>query len=156
MGEWKPIDSAPYVIFCDDVRQEVGNKLTVVGMYTGDLLMHSPTMPAVLPKFCVLVTYIQSIAARRNAKLEIFLPGDPADKPTAAADVPMADIPTTGKNTRGEDSSMIIARMVIAFGPATFNQPGKIRVSMRYEDDTILQLGELNVVHTPPVQPEPA
>lgn len=42
------------VLYCDDVRFEVGNKLTYVGVYSADLFLNAPT-PAVLPKLCVVV-----------------------------------------------------------------------------------------------------
>lgn len=48
----------PYgiTLFCDDIRAEVGGKLTYVGHYTGDLIVHS-NAPAVLPKL-VAVTQL--------------------------------------------------------------------------------------------------
>lgn len=43
-------------LYCDDIRQEVGGKLTYVGAYAGSLLVSS--FPAVLPKFCVAVSVV--------------------------------------------------------------------------------------------------
>jgi hypothetical protein len=40
-----------YSIFCDDVRLEVGNKLTLVGMFYS---MYVPQLPATILKFAVL------------------------------------------------------------------------------------------------------
>lgn len=40
-------------LYCDDVRVEVGNKLTLVGCYGADLLLNS--YPIVLPKLAVYV-----------------------------------------------------------------------------------------------------
>lgn len=42
------------VIYCDDVRQELGNKQSFIGVYPGDLYVES--MPIVLPKLCVVAT----------------------------------------------------------------------------------------------------
>lgn len=42
------------VIFCDDVRQEIGNKQSFIGVYSGDLLIEH--MPVVLPRLCVVAT----------------------------------------------------------------------------------------------------
>ncbi len=39
--------------FCDDVRQEVGNKFSLIGCYGESMLVSS--LPAVLPKLCVQV-----------------------------------------------------------------------------------------------------
>lgn len=41
------------VIYCDDVRQEAGNKLSLMGIYTG--MMYVTKMPVTLPKLCVFV-----------------------------------------------------------------------------------------------------
>ena len=38
-------------LYCDDIRNEVGNKLTLVGCYDADLLLNA--FPTILPKFAV-------------------------------------------------------------------------------------------------------
>lgn len=43
-----------HIVFCDDIRQEVGGKITQVGIYTGKCLV--PTMPCTLPKLCFSLT----------------------------------------------------------------------------------------------------
>ena len=42
-----------HVIWCDDIRQEVGNKPSFMGVYTGGLVL--PELPCVLPKLCAWV-----------------------------------------------------------------------------------------------------
>jgi Family of unknown function (DUF6941) len=42
-----------YAIFCDDLRAEVGNKYSVMGVYTGQLFV--PQVPIILPKLCLLM-----------------------------------------------------------------------------------------------------
>lgn len=42
-----------YSIFCDDVRPELGNKLSYMGCYTGALIV--PQVPIVLPRLCVMM-----------------------------------------------------------------------------------------------------
>lgn len=39
--------------FCDDFRQEIGNKFSLMGCYGTDLFV--PTFPITLPKLCVFV-----------------------------------------------------------------------------------------------------
>ncbi len=43
-----------YTIFCDDLRQEVGNKVSYMGVYQG--MMFVPAFPVALPKLCAAVT----------------------------------------------------------------------------------------------------
>lgn len=42
-----------FAIYCDDVRQEIGNKRTYVGVYTGDLVV-AAELPVVLPKLAIV------------------------------------------------------------------------------------------------------
>lgn len=46
-----------HVIFCDDVREEVSNKFTLVGVYAGSIFV-SGQSPFVLPLLCCHVTII--------------------------------------------------------------------------------------------------
>ena len=41
--------------FCDDVRQEVGGKQSLIGVYNG--VMYVPQFPVTLPKLWMLATY---------------------------------------------------------------------------------------------------
>jgi len=41
------------VQFCDDIRRELGNKVSLMGCYLGDLLV--PSFPSVLPQLCAQV-----------------------------------------------------------------------------------------------------
>ncbi len=43
-------------IFCDDVRQEVGGKLSLIGVYNG--VMYVPQFPVTLPKLWIMATYV--------------------------------------------------------------------------------------------------
>lgn len=43
-------------IFCDDIRQEVGGKLSLMGIYSGVMFVHA--FPIILPKLCVSITAI--------------------------------------------------------------------------------------------------
>lgn len=55
-------------IFCDDIREEVGNKRSLMGIYHGEMFVHS--MPILLPKLCFYITYITDIS-EAPIKLEI-------------------------------------------------------------------------------------
>jgi hypothetical protein len=51
-------------IFCDDVRREEGNKLSYMGVYTGNLLV--PSFPQVLPRLCFAMTMTVPAATELN------------------------------------------------------------------------------------------
>ena len=44
-----------FSILCDDVRQEVGNKLSFIGVYSKEL--HIPKTPFTFPKLCIYLFY---------------------------------------------------------------------------------------------------
>jgi hypothetical protein len=48
-------------IFCDDIRLEVGNKLSLMGVLGGDLSVDAD-FPVLLPKFGIMVLVISDIA----------------------------------------------------------------------------------------------
>lgn len=50
------------VFICDDIRQEVGNKISLMGIYAQDLIL--PEIPFSLPKLCILI-----IAKNLNSKI---------------------------------------------------------------------------------------
>ncbi len=43
-----------HAIYCDDIRQELGGKITLVGIYTGKCLIQ--TIPGILPKLCISIS----------------------------------------------------------------------------------------------------
>lgn len=42
-----------FTLYCDDIRTELGGKMSYMGCYTG--VMFVPHLPAVLPKLCVFL-----------------------------------------------------------------------------------------------------
>lgn len=44
-----------YAIICDDIRQEIGNKLTFVGVYQDQIIVSR--LPFTFPKLCFFIQY---------------------------------------------------------------------------------------------------
>lgn len=44
------------VIFCDDIRQEIGGKRSIMGMYDAEMSF-TDNPPYILPTFCALITW---------------------------------------------------------------------------------------------------
>lgn len=42
-----------FVVLCDDIREEVGNKRSLMGVYSDNLILKS--FPATLPKICLYI-----------------------------------------------------------------------------------------------------
>jgi len=65
------------VIISDDTRQELGGKLTIVGIYTAEMQFLSPEMPNFLPRlsFTFLFSWPDE-ASREQVALEVYFPGE--------------------------------------------------------------------------------
>jgi len=48
-----------HAIWCDDIRMELGNKPSFMGVYTGGIVV--PALPTVLPKLCVYAWVVSPI-----------------------------------------------------------------------------------------------
>lgn len=49
-------------IFCDDIREEVGNKRSLMGIYQSDMFIQS--MPALLPRLCFYINFVCDISVQ--------------------------------------------------------------------------------------------
>src|SRR4051794_26127144 len=61
-------------VFCDDVRQEVGNKLSLMGVYSTEILF--PMAPPIIyPKFAVVVWIISEVSdVPKKFSIRILVP----------------------------------------------------------------------------------
>lgn len=74
-------------IICDDIREEVGNKFSLIGIYRGDVLnLH---MPHVLPKLCFHLV-LKGVKANDNIEIKLI---DPKNKELIKTDPIPALIP---------------------------------------------------------------
>ncbi len=59
-------------ILCDDVRQEAGNKYSLMGIYDGGIVFAD--FPALLPKLCLCVRMDEMKTAFRKCKVALKVP----------------------------------------------------------------------------------
>lgn len=57
------------VNYCDDIRHEIGNKVSLIGLYGADLLV--PEVPTVIPKLCAFVQIASEIGKVFDDEIEI-------------------------------------------------------------------------------------
>lgn len=60
-----------YHIVCDDIRQEVGNKISLIGIYPGNDM--SITIPSVIPKLCFHLAF-SYLKPGDNLGIQLFGP----------------------------------------------------------------------------------
>lgn len=62
------------VIYCDDVRQEVGGKQSLIGVYNTDMIL--PSLPVTLPKLCAQILVRLPINTTANSVVVKISNGD--------------------------------------------------------------------------------
>ena len=88
-----PATRSALATFCDDVRLEVGNKMSYVGIYQGTLLLTS--LPTTLPKLCVVITARTPHSNPfRELKFELFRGNDELLLSQVLPDVPPVQSPS--------------------------------------------------------------
>lgn len=135
-----------YCIFCDDVRTEIGEKLSFIGVYSGVLML--PEFPISLPKFCVHVNLITlATDPYRSIILRCIAPGD--RQPLLEERLDAAQLSEQRDVTEDAKASDIPINVVVGaslvFSPLRLRQPGLLTVSAII-DDKPAEIASLRVV----------
>lgn len=121
-------------LFCDDIRHEVGGKLSFIGVYSGGLFV--PAFPVTLPKLCLSVKIVTpadkplralSLRVLRDEKTlqEIALD----EEQLAAASDSAEDMTEAQRKERVQ-----MAQFMLVFSPIQFDGPCTLRVRVQTED----------------------
>lgn len=144
-----PRGPSGFVVYCDDVRQEVGGKLSYMGVYNSSLYPSQP-FPAVLSKLFAVVNYSEPEEVEAAPiVLEITLEYDDGRSvQLISADVPMNEL---SFNFDNNSSNAQLSRLISA--PAAFERlpidaPGRMRVSIIREGRRY-RLNSLAIRHRP-------
>jgi hypothetical protein len=132
-------------IFCDDIRAEIGGKITFVGVYASEMEVHVP-FPFTMPKFGLWIRYLERPnTLSGDGKLYVLLPGD--EKATVEVDVPMDQLranPPATSTPEEMDEDAIMMQIPILLSPLVLKEPGRIRVRM-HVGEKITALGSLGI-----------
>jgi len=60
-----------YFVVCDDIRQEVGNKISLIGIYSNNIIQIP--IPSVIPKLCFHLVF-SHLTSSENLKLQLMNP----------------------------------------------------------------------------------
>jgi hypothetical protein len=136
-------------IFCDDIRHELGGKVSYIGVYSGRLFL--PTFPLALPKLCLAMNIITP-ASRPFKKLklsvlkdaEVLFENDLDDAQLSGA---MEFLSNSDMHIKDQ---LLSLHSVIIFSPFTLESPCTIRVLAETEDGELRGAG-LNIDQVPAV-----
>lgn len=113
--------------FCDDIRHEVGNKVTLVGLYDGALFLQE--FPAMIPRLGInlvvdtpIEDQVQSVVLRIEKGDEVI--GE------AKASVPPQPNPATVVQNGHDEFTRAMFSMKILLAPITVMAPCMLRVKV--------------------------
>ena len=127
-------------IFCDDVRAEVGNKLSLMGIYATDILF--PMAPPVAyPKFVAVVWIISDIGdVPKKFSVRILAPPDRLELVKVEAEgEPLFTIEPD------EFSKHATVRLIIPMMNILFQAEGFVEVMVDVEGEESLRAGRLRI-----------
>jgi hypothetical protein len=137
-----------FTFFCDDIRPEIGGKITIAGVYTGTMIVASE-YPIALPKFCLLIYYQEPVDADwDDLKIAIHMPGQ--EEPITQT-IPLSQLrgqvrPPPSHLPMPEDAEPQRAWQIpVGFAPFVITQEGYIKVRGHY-GDRVLKMGSLAIV----------
>lgn len=131
----KPAERLIMTQFCDDVRQEVGNKYSLMGCYSQELIVEN--MPAALPKLCAHVLAFTAIDRPfANLVFRAYL----NDQMVAELEIPK-DALDAGAQRVAAIKTPLQARLmlngVMVFSPLIITTESQLRVDAESEGEVI-------------------
>lgn len=107
------------VVLCDDIRDETGNKKSLMGVYSNNVIFKS--VPATLPRICLYITLRE---IKRTFKSIHVKTKFPKTKPQSF------DLKGLPPNKLGQTVSM-----GVIISPFKVEVPGNARFEIRFDDD---------------------
>lgn len=119
-------------IFCDDIRQEIGNKLSYMGCYQGELFV--PMAPIALPKLCVFAS-VWTSKEKPFKSLTIRVVQDDKTE-LARIEIPEEGIKEASQIT-DKTSTQKAFSTAIVFAPFAIEKPTMLRLMATTEEGEI-------------------
>jgi hypothetical protein len=136
-----------FSLFGDDLRNEAGGKLSLMGMYQNDMIFHGTGFPILVPRFVILIMYYEIVdAIKGDVAFKVSYPEEAnlvADMQIPKKDMPLTQL-THEAEVEGEER-IIHIRVPIILSPFPLERPGRLRVRAQYSDGAILKLGSINI-----------
>ncbi len=131
-----PFLPSGHTIFCDDIRHEIGGKISLIGIYQSEIIVRE--FPITLPKLCMIITINEKISSDGQRRVKVFFePDDPLDKnETVLLDVDY-NVPEDAIKEEPEEFIMRTNRIELVAAPFKLERSGKIKVRMHQDEDEI-------------------
>lgn len=117
-------------IFCDDIRHELGGKLSYIGVYSGDLFV--PSFPVTLPKLCLSMRIVTPAhEPLRSLTLRVYK-DDAVLQEIAVDEQQLIAASDSAENMTEEKWQK--AQFLLVFSPIQFDGPCILRVRVQTEN----------------------
>lgn len=131
-------------IFCDDIREEIGGKVSLIGCYADDMQFINAAFPIGVPKLGIHVIARLPPQPIPPLQLLVYFPGD-NELPTTKIEIP----PIPGEEAAaGPPEHDLIRQPQLRFSvgimPVLFKEPGFVRVRLMYGEQCV-RLGALKI-----------
>lgn len=142
------MDPFATAIFCDDIRFETANKVSLIGTYGYELILFG-SFPSVLPKLGIFSSLrfpkTQSI---NGVRLLVYFPGDAESEPGHTQELPIkldpSDFPMPDLSEYPDPGEYYGFNHPFLFSPVVIKQSGYIRVRALVGGERI-KVGSLKV-----------
>ena len=129
-------------VFCDDIRQEVGGKLSLIGVYNG--VMYLPQFPATLPKLWILATYVVNRDdTPKSLKMRVYKNNEPMVDLDALPDylAQLANARDSGVPLPEGSQRVISSRAHVCLSPLVLDGPCTLRIAAFVGKDEVRGVG---------------
>lgn len=121
------------VTFCDDIRHEVGNKMSLIGCYQGELIVQSA--PTALPKLCALIT-ATAPKGKPFKSLTIRVVKDDAE--LARLEIPETGLSEVAQNNVDAAATRKSISTAMMFAPFVIEKPTVLQVLATTEEGEMI------------------
>lgn len=136
----------PYgtTVFCDDIRDETSGKKTLVGVYTGEMII-AGDLPSTVPQFSFLVTYFEPPEMEDSpVQIRIYLPGSKDDEPLLDVEVPVERAKQASRAAAEASKDFVGVGMFFKVHPLLIENEGHLRVRA-FRDGETYKIGSMAV-----------
>jgi len=133
-------------IYCDDIRHELGGKVSYIGVYNGQMWVQE--FPIVLPKLCVAYKIVLPDGTPTDSLKIIIYRDDVVLFETELADLPDVKSLVAEKQAQGIEAVMAIQNGVI-FSPLVIDAPCRIRINVKTSDGQVTKATALEIRQPP-------
>jgi hypothetical protein len=132
-------------LFCDDIREEKGEKFSLMGVYSQALLVPS-NFPTVIPKLCVFVDYAAKLSEDLPEPVVAKIRFVGQERSLFETILPIVEqIRETPKvNPVGHEITYLAYRFNVIFSPLTVLAPSTLEVVFPYRGE-IIEAGSLEI-----------